>query len=97
MARGDADRAVELLDGAVDQHAVPPRALVRDVEVIAAGLGLVAGRAVGSDAVAENAFGAVQFAGLSGFCRKLLVDPIAVDQNTHDTAARDMNVAITSA
>ena len=81
---GDADRAVELLDREVMQRAMRPRAVVRDIEMIAPGLGLVAGRAVGRDAVAEDAFGAVEFAGLAGFRRKLLVAPFAVDQNAHD-------------
>ena len=35
---GDRDGAVELLERAIDQRAVRPRAAVRDIEVIAAGL-----------------------------------------------------------
>ena len=77
---GDRDRAVELLQRAIDQRAVRPRAAVRDIEVIAAGLGLEAGRAVGGDAAAEDAVGALELAGLAGLLRQFAVAPLAVDQ-----------------
>src|SRR5262249_44727440 len=80
---GDRDRAVQFLQRAVDQRAVRPRAAVRDVEVIAAGLRLVAGRTVGRDAVAELALGAAKVAFSAGFLRQLLVAPYAVDQHAH--------------
>ncbi len=59
--------SVELLERAVDQRAVRPRAAVRDIEMIAPGLGLEAGRAVGGDAVAEAAVGALELAGRCRF------------------------------
>ena len=47
------DRVLEALEVPVDDRAVRPRARGRDVEVVAPGLGLVAGAAVGGDEVAE--------------------------------------------
>ena len=79
--------SLELLERAVDQRAVRPRAAVRDIEVIAPGLGLEAGRAVGRDAVAEAAVGALEFAARAGFLRQLAVAPRAVDQNAHYAAS----------
>ncbi len=81
---GDADRAFELLDRAVDEGAMRPRAVMRDVEVIAAGLRLETGRAVGGDAVAEAAVDALELAVLRVLDRQFLVAPLAVDQNAHD-------------
>ncbi len=60
---------------------------MRDIEVIAPGLGLEAGRAVGGDAIAEAAIGAAKFAGLAGLLDQLLVAPLAVDQNAHYAAS----------
>jgi hypothetical protein len=52
--------------------------------VIAAGLGLEAGGAVGGDAVAERAVDALELAGLAGLLRQLALGPHAVDQYAHD-------------
>jgi hypothetical protein len=52
---GDGDGLAELLQRAKDQRAVRPGAAIGDVEVVAAGLGFEARRAVGRDAVAEKA------------------------------------------
>src|SRR5262249_58910504 len=77
------DRALELLERAVDQGAVRPRAGMRDVEMVARRLRLEAGGAVRRDAVAEAAVGALELAGLAGLLRQLLVAPDAVDQYAH--------------
>ena len=92
---GDGNEALELLDRAIDQRAMRPRAAVRDIKMIAAGLGLEARRAVRGDAVAEHAVHALELAGLAGFLRQFAVGPFAVDEYAHDTAARDMKLAIT--
>src|SRR5947207_11102396 len=84
---GDGDRIVELLERAIDQRAVCPRTAVRDVEVIAPGLGLEAGRAVRRDAVAEAAVGAAELAAGASFLGKLAVPPRAVDDNAHYAAS----------
>ena len=55
--------------------------------MIAPGLGLEAGRAVRRDAVAENAVDPLEIAGLAGFRRRILVAPLAVDQNAHQAAS----------
>src|SRR5262249_22781076 len=68
---GDRDRAFELLDRSIDQRAVRPRTAVRDVEVVAPGFGLEAGRPVSRDAVAEAAVGAPELAAGAGFLRQL--------------------------
>ena len=60
---------------------------MRDVEMIAPGLGLETGRAVGGDAVAEAAVGAPELAAGAGFLRQLAVAPGAVDQDTHQAAS----------
>jgi hypothetical protein len=39
---GDGNQSLELLDRAIDQRAVRPRAAMRDIKMIAAGLGLEA-------------------------------------------------------
>ncbi len=88
---GDGNQSLELLDRAIDQRAMRPRAAVRDIKMIAAGLGLEARRAVRGDAIAEHAVDALELAGLAGFLRQLAVGPFAVDKYAHDTAARDMN------
>src|SRR5262249_62336087 len=72
---GDGDGAVELLERAVDQRAVRPRTAVGDVEVVASGLRLEAGGAVGGDAVAEAAVGALELAAGAGLLRQLPVPP----------------------
>ena len=74
-----------------------PRAAVRDIEMIAAGLGLEPRRAVRGDAIAEHAVDAFELAGLAGLLRELAVRPFAVDEYAHDTTAHEMNVAITLA
>ena len=80
---GNRDQPFELLHHAVDQSTVRPRAVVRHIEMIAAGLGLEAGGAVGRDAVAEPAVGAAKLPPLTGLLRKLAVGPNTVDQNAH--------------
>src|SRR5262249_51574514 len=79
----DGDQAVELLEHAIDQGAVRPRAAVRDVKVIAPGLSLEPGRPIGSNAAAKSAVGAAKFSAAAGLLRKLLVAPSPVDQHTH--------------
>jgi hypothetical protein len=54
-----------------------------DVEVVAVRLGLESGRAIGGNAVAEDAVGPLELPGLSGFLRQFAVSPFAVDQNAH--------------
>src|SRR6185312_4725919 len=83
----DRDRVRKILDGAVDQGAVRPRTAVRDIQMVAPGLGLEAGRAVGGDDAAETAVGAAEVAGLAGLFRQLLIRPFAVDQNAHQAAS----------
>jgi hypothetical protein len=39
---GDGNQSIELLDRAIDQRAMRPRAAMRDIKMIAAGLGLEA-------------------------------------------------------
>jgi hypothetical protein len=56
---------------------------VRDIEVIATGLGLEAGRAVGRDAVAKPAIGATEVSDAAGLLRELLVAPDSLDQDAH--------------
>src|ERR1700675_815016 len=51
--------------------------------MIAAGLGMKAGGAVGRDAVAEPAVGAAKLTSLAGFLRKLAVCPDTIDQYAH--------------
>src|SRR5215471_6682366 len=80
---GDRDRAFELLDRSIDQRAVRPRTAVRDVEVIAPGFGLEAGRTVRRDAVAEAAVGAPELAAGAGLLWKLAVPPRTLNQNAH--------------
>src|SRR5262249_35880508 len=80
---GDRDRALELLERAIDQGAMRPRARMRDVEVIAVRLGRKPRRAVRRDAVAKAAVDALELARLSGLLRQLLVAPDAVDQHAH--------------
>src|SRR5262249_14005900 len=80
---GDRDRLLELLQRAIDQGAMRPRAAVRDVEVVAARLGLEAGRAVGRDAIAKPAVGAAELADAADFLGKLFVAPNALDQEAH--------------
>src|ERR1041385_2439094 len=81
---GDADRALQLLQGEKDQRAVRPWAVPRHVEVITAGLRLVAGAAVGGNAVAKCAFDALEVAARAGLLRQFLVlAPAAVDQDAH--------------
>src|SRR5215510_13888022 len=72
---GDRDRAFEVLDRAIDQCAMCPWAAMRDVEVVAPGLGLEAGRTIRRDAVAEAAVGAPELAARAGFLRQLAVAP----------------------
>ena len=54
-----------------------------DVEVIAPGFGLEAGRTVRRDAVAKAAVGAAKLAAGAGLLWKLAVAPRAVDQDAH--------------
>jgi hypothetical protein len=54
---GNRDQAIELPQGAIDQRAVRPGATVRHIEMIAVGLDLETGGAVGGDALAELAVG----------------------------------------
>ena len=81
---GDGDRAFQFLERAVDQGAVRPRAAVRHIEVIAAGLRLESRRTVGADAVAEPALGSAERAVLADLLRQFLVAPRAVDQHAHE-------------
>jgi hypothetical protein len=60
---------------------------VGNVEVIAPGLGLEAGRAIRRDAIAEAAVGAAELAAGAGFLGKLPVLPLTLDQNTHYAAS----------
>ena len=60
---------------------------MRDVEVVASGLRLEAGGAVGGDAVAETAVGAAEVAAGPGFLRKLAVPPGPLDENAHYAAS----------
>src|SRR5438067_5197299 len=60
-----------------------PRAVPRHIDVIPAGLGLVARRAIGGDAIAKHALDALEFAGRPGLLRQLLLAPGAVDQDAH--------------
>jgi hypothetical protein len=81
---GDGNQAIELLQRAIDQGAVCPRAAMRHIEVIAARLGLEARRAVGGNAAVKHAVGPLELPGLAGLLRQLTVGPLAVDQNAHD-------------
>ena len=74
-------QAVLLVAG--DKSGNCPRASVRHIKMVAAGLGLEAGGPVGGDAVAEAAVGPMKAAGLAGFLRKLAVCPDTVDQYAH--------------
>ncbi len=60
---------------------------MRDIEVVAPGLGLEAGRAVSGDAVAELTVGAQKLACLAGLGGKLLIGPFAVNHDTHQAAS----------
>src|SRR5262249_31577047 len=66
-----------------DQRAVRPRTAVRDVEVIAPGFGIEAGRTIRRDAVAEPAVRAPELAAGAGLLWKLAVPPRTLDQNAH--------------
>src|ERR1700691_985414 len=78
---GNADRARELLQRAVDLGAMRPWAGGGDIEVIAAGCGFETGRAVGGDTLAERARHALKVTGLSGLgVRVLVAVPFAVNQ-----------------
>src|SRR5882672_7140130 len=55
--RGDRHHALEPLQLSENQRAMRPGAVVSDVEVVAAGLGLETRRAVGADEAAELALG----------------------------------------
>src|SRR5207253_40494 len=79
----DREGALQLLQREKDQHAVRPRAVPCHVEVIAAGLGLVARRAIGGDAITKHALDALEFAAGAGLLRQLLLAPDAVDQDAH--------------
>jgi hypothetical protein len=82
----DRDQAVALLKRPIDQGAVRPRATVRDIEMVAARLGLESGRTVGRDAVAEPAVGAAELSEAAGLLREVLVTPNPLDQHAHEAA-----------
>src|SRR5262249_50466413 len=73
----------ELLDRAVDQGAVRPRAIVCDIKVVASRFGLEAGGAVGGDAVAEAAVDALELAVGRIFDRQLFVAPLTGGLHAH--------------
>ena len=77
------DQAIESLERAIDQGAVGPRAAVRDVEVIAPGLGFEPRRPIGCNAVAKSTVDTAEFPAAAGLLKKLLVAPNPVDQHTH--------------
>jgi hypothetical protein len=52
---------------------------VRDIEVVAARLGLETGGAIGRDAIAKLALGATKFAGAANLLGQLFIAPHAVD------------------
>src|ERR1700691_4248839 len=85
---GNADRAGELFQRAVDLGAMRPWAGVSDIKVIAAGFGFEAGRAVGGDAFEERTRDALKVTGLSGLgVRVLVAVQFAVDQHPHQATS----------
>src|SRR5207237_928121 len=81
---GDADCALELFQRQENQRAVRPRAVPGDVEMVATRFRLIAGQAVGADAIAKHALDALELAGPARFLRQLLVlAPCTFDQHSH--------------
>ena len=89
----DRDGVIELLEHTEHHRAMRPRTVVRDIEVIAPGLGLEAGRTVGGDAVAKQAVDALERAALAELGRRIAVGPLAVQQIAHRTLLRFNNSA----
>src|SRR5262249_25626609 len=79
----DGDRAFELLERPIDHGAMRPRAVMRDVEMIAARLGRKPGRAIGGDAVAKPAVDTLERAALGEFLRRIAFDPLTVAEIAH--------------
>jgi hypothetical protein len=77
------ERVLQPFQREEDQHPVSPRAAVREIEVIAARLGLESGRPVGADAVAKAAFDALELAARRDLLRQVLLSPASFDQYTH--------------
>src|SRR5712664_822783 len=78
--RGDRHHALKPLQLSENQRAMRPGAVVGNVEVVAAGLGLETRRAVSGDEVAELALGTNE---TPADHIRPLVDPFSVDQHAH--------------